>query len=280
MDSQGKRFDPQLVRVGDNFDKTLENVSLEYLASQELVRNQKEDIVFYRNKILKNCKIVCATLSAAGHQFIYSSGIEFDTVVVDEACQAVEVSTLIPLLYGCRRLILIGDPNQLPSTVFSRMCIRQGYDQSLFERMMKCGCPVSMLRTQYRMHPDISRVIGNVFYNGLLQDSASVLNELTKNQLYENFAPFMFVHVPRSSESKFKRSFRNTIEGKVVRLFGQMMKDYGCTDIGVLSPYSQQINYLESLQLPKCCEIKTIDSFQGREKSVIIFNTVRAGLKG
>jgi len=54
----------------------------------------------------------------------------------------------------------------------------------------------------------------------------------------------MFIHVPHSSEIKFKRSFRNMVEGKVVRLIGQTMKEYGCTDIGVLSPYSQQIGYL------------------------------------
>ena len=29
------------------------------------------------------------------------------------------MSTLIPLKYGCRRLILVGDPKQLPATVFS-----------------------------------------------------------------------------------------------------------------------------------------------------------------
>jgi len=33
--------------------------------------------------------------------------------------QAVEVSSLIPLKYACRRLILVGDPKQLPATVFS-----------------------------------------------------------------------------------------------------------------------------------------------------------------
>lgn len=33
----------------------------------------------------------------------------FDTVIIDEAAQAVEISTLIPLKYGCRRLIMIGD---------------------------------------------------------------------------------------------------------------------------------------------------------------------------
>ena len=63
---------------------------------------------------------------------------------------------MIPLLYGCKRLILIGDPNQLPATVFSRKSIDHKYDQSLFERLMKSGYPVNVLKTQYRMHPEIS----------------------------------------------------------------------------------------------------------------------------
>lgn len=37
----GKKFKPQIVRVGDNYDKNLENVSLDYLANVELVRNPK-----------------------------------------------------------------------------------------------------------------------------------------------------------------------------------------------------------------------------------------------
>lgn len=39
------------------------------------------------------------------------------------ALQAVELATLIPLRLGCRRLILVGDPKQLPATIFSRVAI-------------------------------------------------------------------------------------------------------------------------------------------------------------
>jgi senataxin len=79
------------------------------------------------------------------------------------------------------------------------MCIRQGYDQSLFERMMKCGYPVNILKIQYRMHPYISRVIGNVFYGGMLQDSPNVISATDKHVLYDTLSPFMFINVPRSS---------------------------------------------------------------------------------
>ena len=40
-----------------------------------------------------------------------------------------------PLRYACRRLILVGDPNQLPATVFSEPAVEHNYEQSLFQRL-------------------------------------------------------------------------------------------------------------------------------------------------
>lgn len=98
-------------------------------------------------------------------------------MVIDEAGQAVELSCLIPLMYSCKRLILIGDPKQLPATVFSPVCLKCHYDQSLFERLMRSEFPVNMLRVQYRMHADISKVIGSTFYHGLLEDGSLMATE-------------------------------------------------------------------------------------------------------
>ena len=95
--------------------------------------------------------------------------------MIDESGQAVEISSLIPLIYSCKRLILIGDPKQLPATVFSPICLQNHYDQSLFERLKKSKYPVNLLKIQYRMHPDISRVIGSAFYDGLLEDGSDMV---------------------------------------------------------------------------------------------------------
>jgi superfamily I DNA and/or RNA helicase len=51
-------------------------------------------------------------------------------------------------------------------------------------------------------------------------------------------------------------------------------------DIGVLSPYSAQIKWFNTHKLNPKAEAKTIDSFQGREKEVIIFSAVRASRSG
>lgn len=37
------------------------------------------------------------------------------------------------------RLILVGDPEQLPSTVFSKKAKQLGFDRSLFERLVDIG---------------------------------------------------------------------------------------------------------------------------------------------
>jgi len=41
-------------------------------------------------------------------------------MVIDEAAQAIELSSLIPLKYGCSKCVMVGDPQQLPPTVISQ----------------------------------------------------------------------------------------------------------------------------------------------------------------
>ena len=42
-------------------------------------------------------------------------------VIVDEASQCCELDVLIPLRYGSTKLIMVGDPLQLPPTVRSQV---------------------------------------------------------------------------------------------------------------------------------------------------------------
>ena len=51
----------------------------------------------------------------------------------DEAAQAVEPSTLIPFKFNPNRVVMVGDPCQLPATVFSKLAKGANYDQSLFQ---------------------------------------------------------------------------------------------------------------------------------------------------
>ena len=109
--------------------------------------------------MLESANIVFTTLSSSGLGILEDLNLEeytFETVVVDEAAQAIEVSNLIPLRFGCKQCVMVGDPKQLPATVFSRAAAAHSFERSLFERLEKAGHPVTMLDTQYRCHPSIA----------------------------------------------------------------------------------------------------------------------------
>jgi superfamily I DNA and/or RNA helicase len=57
---------------------------------------------------------------------------------------------------GSGRVVLVGDPCQLPPTVLSKAAEASMLAQSLFERLARAGWPVNMLLEQYRSHPAIS----------------------------------------------------------------------------------------------------------------------------
>jgi hypothetical protein len=89
--------------------------------------------------------VVCSTLSAAGSAAMIEACADaggdtpFDVVIVDEAAQGLETSLLIPLRYSAQHCILVGDPQQLPATVFSRLAESKLFSRSLFERLQVCA---------------------------------------------------------------------------------------------------------------------------------------------
>jgi hypothetical protein len=59
-----------------------------------------------KQDVINEADVICSTLSGAGHDLL--SSFNFETVIIDEAAQAVELSALIPLKYQCRRCIMVG----------------------------------------------------------------------------------------------------------------------------------------------------------------------------
>ena len=82
--------------------------------------------------------------------------INFDYLIIDEACQCIEPSALIPLCHNVKKLIMVGDHMQLPATVFSEDAAKTLYNRSLFERLIDNKYPRFILTVQYRMQKNIS----------------------------------------------------------------------------------------------------------------------------
>lgn len=243
--------------------------------------------------ILDNAHVICATLSGSGHEMFQNLNIEFETVIIDEAAQSIELSALIPLKYGCSKCILVGDPKQLPPTVLSREAARFQYEQSLFVRM-QANHPddVHLLDTQYRMHPEISLFPSKAFYDGKLLNGPDMA-QLRVQPWHQSgiLGPYRFFDVQGTHQSAPRgHSLINIAEINVaLKLFDRLVTDckgYDFTNkIGIITPYKSQLRELRSRfamsygdSILAKVEFNTTDAFQGRESEIIIFSCVRASM--
>ncbi|OCF45032.1 senataxin [Kwoniella heveanensis CBS 569] len=239
--------------------------------------------------ILNEADIICATLSGAGQDTLAAH--TFETVIIDEAAQAIEMSCLIPLKYGCKRCIMVGDPNQLPPTTFSVEADKYHYNESLFVRMTKHNSShVSLLSIQYRMHPFISELPSKVFYNGELKDGPDMARKTAALWHQRNvFGPYRFFNV-EGTEMKAGTSTRNPDEAlAAVDLYRRLYADFGTRinldmRIGVISMYKEQLwelkrKFTEAFgqAILETIDFNTVDGFQGQEKDIIILSCVRSG---
>jgi len=275
-------------RIGAQIDRDKDSGNT-YAREAEIKRRQ------IQQKILNEADVLCATLSGSGHEMFKNLSVEFETVIIDEAAQCVELSALIPLKYGCAKCILVGDPKQLPPTVLSQSAARYGYDQSLFVRM-QTNHPedVHLLDTQYRMHPEISLFPSQEFYERRLVDGSGMA-ELRKQPWHDSslLGPYRFFDVEGVQEKGRRgQSLVNANELQVaLQLYKRFRTDYSHLDlkgkIGIITPYKAQLFALRQRfteqygeAITEEIEFNTTDAFQGRECEIIIFSCVRASPTG
>lgn len=255
----------------------------------EITRNK------LRQDIVDGAHILCATLSGSGHDLFRNLSLDFDTVIIDEAAQSIELSALIPLKYGCSKCIMVGDPKQLPPTVLSREASRFQYEQSLFVRI-QANSPenVHLLDTQYRMHPEISVFPSRAFYDGKLLDGQDMAKLTAKPwHIDPLLGPYRFFDVQGMHQSgPIGHSLINRAEISIaIRLFKRLQacaSGYNFSGkVGIITPYKSQLKELRNTfrnhfgeDITKRIDFNTTDAFQGRESEVIIFSCVRASGKG
>ena len=98
--------------------------------SEKFVVNRKtyNDI---ESHLLHKAEIILTTLTSSGSEKIDTIRGEFACLIVDEAAQATEPNLLIALQTGVQKVLLIGDPYQLPAT-----CMSQDANVTLFNRSL------------------------------------------------------------------------------------------------------------------------------------------------
>jgi superfamily I DNA and/or RNA helicase len=82
---------------------------------------------------LQKSKIICTTLAVGGGGKMIKSVVDMiDYLIIDEACQCVEPTCLLPFNLNPRNVILVGDQKQLPATTFSDNAEITNFSRSLF----------------------------------------------------------------------------------------------------------------------------------------------------
>ena len=239
-------------------------------------------------KILNEADVTFVTHGGIGRQ-IGKGG--FDLVVLDEASQATEPLSWIPILQG-QKAVFAGDLMQLPPTIHSKQAA-EGLGLTLFGRLQKI-LPQrfqSMLRIQYRMHETIMGFSSKQFYHDKLEADESVRRHTAAGlpgALETPLTRFPLAYIDTAGTgyeeewNELLESRENSGEAKLaVKLLREIeAAGVDARDIAVLTPYLAQARLLKNLGREPGLEIGTIDSFQGREKEVVILCLVRSNDKG
>ncbi|CAK4268325.1 unnamed protein product [Aphanomyces euteiches] len=255
-----------------NWHRELSEVQGKKRRLQEEVQNLEEHIT---TSLLTQANIIACTLSKCGSGDLNSISRGFDAVIIDEAAQAVEVSTLIPFRERVARVILVGDPKQLPATVKSVRAQEFLYNRSLFERLAEGGVPRSILRVQYRMHPFLRLFPSKCFYGGLLRDGEVIGSRILalgdKVYKYPYFQPFLLFNIDGREENGSGGSKCNRDEAQFgMAILKQLYQKISLVranqwSIGFITPYKEQVNVLRQMireQGYADVEVNTVDGFQ------------------
>lgn len=269
--------------------RTLQKKYREERAEQANKRRKESSI---RKEILHRADIICTTLSGAGSTSL-KQDLEgrriyphFTCVIVDEACQSNELDLLIPLCFQASKLVLVGDPEQLPCTVLSGRAKEKLFARSMFERLYRffryhkaeIEKPVLMLEEQYRMHPEIAAFPSSRVYNNFLRSHRSL--EQRQFPLVKHYA--LFDVVTGRELCQDRGALWNPDEADMIVNFCRDLTDILKPEsIGIITPYRKQKveiqGRLKGLSTGTAViEVNTVDGFQGREKDVIILSCVRA----
>ena len=229
--------------------------------------------------------VVCCTLLTSAKKNLCK--YRFHTVFIDEASQASEISSIIPLIHQPSNLVLLGDHNQLG--VYVDKSIKKKHPsttKSLYKKLLIKGVKSVMLNIQFRMHPLIVAFPNKEFYRGRIHNAGTVEKE-TRIELQSVPTPIAFVDVDYGEEKRRKRdkSYINIEEAKIVERLVNNLKinDVPGSEVGVITPYfgqSRLIFYLTKHLEYEGLKISCIDNFQGCEKDFIILSVVRTNQQG
>lgn len=239
-------------------------------------------------RIIQKADVVLATHGGIGALL---NSERFDLVCLDEASQATEPLSWIPILLA-EKVVMAGDPLQLPPTIHSKEAADRGLKTTLMERLQPDlpGNLQTLLRVQYRMNKEIMGFSSAQFYDNKLVAHPSVQDHSLLDIPHVSptgltGARLVFVDTAgtnfNETWNELMDSRENEGEAQLVLKLWNELAEAGVKPhwAALISPYAAQVRHLRH-QVPHGLEVGTVDGFQGREKEVILLSLVRSNDQG
>ncbi|MBZ7985865.1 AAA family ATPase [Campylobacter sp. Cr9] len=271
-----------------NFKETLQSIT------SKSAKDSATEMFF-----IKNVKLIFGTLIGISSWNNFRE-IVFDLVIVDEAGRATLSELLVPCIKA-KRIIFVGDHKQLAPIIDDEIANNlEEYSKaevvtSLFEQIYESNTKFPNLKHRltynYRAHESICNLYSNVFYEGELKTKEE-LNELKQHNIpfYDKNAIWLNTSRLANKTDEQKGTGKiNRCNAKVINKELQKMLEHckiNALSIGIITPYKDQKHLLDSA-LSKIVkqykdekleiDIGTVDSFQGSDRDIIIYDCVRSG---
>ena len=239
-----------------------------------------------------------ASTALSMHQnFPFDAGL-FDYVIVDEASQC-HLAYILPAAYRAKRLIIVGDPNQLapiskitpeqeialagrnrisPADLTRRKLSSSMYSAYDFFANIVGQEKTMLLNEHYRSHPQIARWFNEAFYGSEL----TLLTDISK--FSSGVRPLFWIDINGTAVQPPKGSWINEKEAEaVVDAIQQFLTSK--KSLGVVTPFSAQSDLIERIATTRYGQdalaeidfrVGTAHRFQGDERDVMIFSSVLA----
>ena len=257
-------------------------------------------------QLFGEARVIASTLVGSANRLL--EGQKFGTLFIDEAAQALEAACWIPIR-RVSRVIFAGDHCQLPPTVKSFAAMKAGLGKTLMERIVDNHPEtVTLLKMQYRMNEEIMRFSSDWFYGNQVESAP----EVKYRSILDLDIPMSWIDTSEFSENSgfsdypdisFKEEFVGESFGRINKaeaeltllVLEQYFQKIGKKrilderlDVGVISPYRAQVQYLRRLLKKKeffkpyrsLISVNTVDGFQGQERDIILISLVRANDEG
>ena len=261
-----------------------------YIEARRLENDAREHLARTQHMLLESASVICATAAGADARILGAR--RFDVVVLDEATQCPDPLALAAFARA-PKVVLAGDPEQLPPTVLDREAARDGLASTFFERTAVTHPQICrMLTVQYRMHASLMQFPSQTRYHGRLTAAKGVadhtLADLGVADDPQRCAPLVLIDTAGKGwedavdegGSAFNVEQASRTAAEVRRL---LSRGLGPADMAVITPYSAQARHLRALLADlrdSGLEIGTVDGFQGREKEAIVVDLVRSNADG